>query len=131
MESGHTTFGHRFLPRGAAGGPLRVTSFADLEAQLRKAYVILRADERRETIARALEKAGTVEDDHGLVAEWQDLVEHPAVVVGEVPAEFRSLPREVLETVLVHHQKYVPLARRRRRWRGSPPSRTPTVKRLP
>ena len=38
-----STFGHRFLPRGAAGGPLRVTGFADLEAQLRKAYVILRA----------------------------------------------------------------------------------------
>ncbi|HVQ30451.1 MAG TPA: glycine--tRNA ligase subunit beta, partial [Vicinamibacteria bacterium] len=109
VESGQTTFGHRFLPRGAAGGPLRVTGFADLEAQLRKAYVILRPDERRATIARALEKAGTVEDDHGLVAEWQDLVEHPAIVLGEVPAEFRSLPREVLETVLVHHQKYVPL----------------------
>jgi glycyl-tRNA synthetase beta chain len=43
-------------------------------------------------------------------AEWRDLVEYPTVVSGEVPAEFRSLPREVLETVLVHHQKYVPLA---------------------
>ena len=50
-----------------------------------------------------------MEDDHGLVAEWQELVEHPAVVVGQVPAEFRDLPREVLETVLVHHQKYIPL----------------------
>ena len=109
VHSGDTTFGHRFLPRGAAGGPLRVTSFADLEAQLRTAYVILRARERCAVIAQALEKAGRVEDDHGLVAEWQDLVEHPAVVVGEVPALFRSLPREVLETVLVHHQKYVPL----------------------
>ena len=109
VHSGDTTFGHRFLPRGAAGGPLRVTSFADLEAQLRTAYVILRARERCAVIAQALEKAGRVEDDHGLVAEWQDLIEHPAIVVGEVPALFRSLPREVLETVLVHHQKYVPL----------------------
>ena len=30
-------------------------------------------------------------------------------VVGEVPAEFRSLPPEVLETVLVHHQKSISL----------------------
>ena len=31
------------------------------------------------------------------------------MLVGEVPAEFRSLPPEVLETVLVHHQKYISL----------------------
>jgi glycyl-tRNA synthetase beta chain len=31
-------------------------------------------------------------------------------VAGRVPAEFRSLPVEVLETVLVHHQKYLPLS---------------------
>ena len=30
-------------------------------------------------------------------------------MVGEVPAEFRSLPAEVLETVLVHHQKSISL----------------------
>ena len=48
-------------------------------------------------------------DDHGLRDEWRDLVEYPTVVVGEVPAEFRSLPPEVLETVLVHHQKSISL----------------------
>ena len=47
--------------------------------------------------------------DHGLREEWRDLVEYPTVVVGEVPAEFRSLPPEVLETVLVHHQKSISL----------------------
>jgi glycyl-tRNA synthetase beta chain len=31
------------------------------------------------------------------------------VVVGNVPAEFRALPDEVLETVLVHHQKSISL----------------------
>jgi glycyl-tRNA synthetase beta chain len=29
---------------------------------------------------------------------------------GRIPGEFRSLPTEVLETVLVHHQKYIPLS---------------------
>ena len=63
---------------------------------------------------------GPPPDDHGLREEWRDLVEYPTVLVGEVPAEFRSLPREVLETVLVHHQKYIPLAGRRRgTWRAS------------
>jgi glycyl-tRNA synthetase beta subunit len=48
------------------------------------------------------------------------------VLVGDVPAEFRSLPTEVLETVLVHHQKYVPLLRADRR-RASPRSPTATA----
>jgi glycyl-tRNA synthetase beta chain len=30
-------------------------------------------------------------------------------VGGRIPSEFRALPVEVLQTVLVHHQKYVPL----------------------
>ena len=30
-------------------------------------------------------------------------------MVGQVPQEFRGLPPEVLETVLVHHQKYIAL----------------------
>ncbi len=109
VTSGDLTFGHRFLPRGTAGGPIRVTSFSDLEAKLRDAFVVLRAEDRRRMIEASLAAAGKVENDHGLLAEWQDLVEHPSIVVGEVPAEFRTLPREVLETVLVHHQKYVPL----------------------
>jgi glycyl-tRNA synthetase beta chain len=109
VQSGHTTLGHRFVPRGWSKETIRVGSFADLERKLREAFVILRSSDRRKVIATALEAAGEVEDDHGLMAEWQELVEHPAVVVGQVPAEFRDLPREVLETVLVHHQKYIPL----------------------
>ena len=109
VESGNATRGHRFLPRNAAGAPIVVVGFADLQAKLRRAYVILDAADRRTQIESQLAQAGSIEDDHGLVEEWQDLVEHPAVLVGEVPPEFRSLPREVLETVLVHHQKYVPL----------------------
>ncbi len=65
----------------------------------------------RQRIERGLRAAaaGAAFDDHGLAAEWAHLVEHPTVVAGSVPKEFRRLPTEVLETVLVHHQKYVPL----------------------
>jgi glycyl-tRNA synthetase beta chain len=67
----------------------------------------------RETAIRAqLGKAGGLAgaEAHGLVPEWRDLVEFPTVLTGEIPAEFRALPVEVLETVLVHHQKYAPVA---------------------
>jgi glycyl-tRNA synthetase beta chain len=110
--SGDTTLGHRFLPRGAAGAPIRVRSFADLETRLAQAFVVLDPAERERRIREGL-ASGTgaaPATDHGLVAEWRDLVEHPAVVFGRIPAEFQALPTEVLETVLVHHQKFIPLA---------------------
>ncbi len=110
VESGAETRGHRFLPREEAGQPFRVTSFADLKEGLRRRFVILDADERERRVDGGLKKAtGGVVDDQGLRREWRDLVEYPTVVTGHVPDEFRSLPLEVLETVLRHHQKYIPL----------------------
>jgi glycyl-tRNA synthetase beta chain len=108
--SGHATRGHRFLPRGQAGQSIVVRSFSDLEAKLASRYVILDPAERETRVKKALAPhAGRIRDDHGLPAEWRDLVEYPTVVFGTIPAEFRSLPSEVIETVLVHHQKYLPI----------------------
>jgi glycyl-tRNA synthetase beta chain len=113
VTSGDKTYGHRFLPRGkSAGKPVRVRSFADLKQKLHAQHVLLDAREREAEIARQLDAHGVtdrIHDDHGLRAEWPQLVEWPTVVVGRVPEEFQSLPVEVLETVLVHHQKYIPL----------------------
>ena len=110
VESGDVTRGHRFLPRGKGGEPIRVTSFGELVIRLRENYVLLEPEARASRIDGLLNHAaGTIKNDHGLPAEWRDLVEHPHVLFGKVPAEFRNLPVAVLETVLVHHQKYVPL----------------------
>jgi glycyl-tRNA synthetase beta chain len=111
VQSGNRTFGHRFLPRGAVGQAIPVKSYADLEARLGEAAVVLAVADRARRIGEGLESAarGAAFDDHGLAVEWADLVEYPTVVAGDVPPEFRRLPTEVLETVLVHHQKYVPL----------------------
>jgi glycyl-tRNA synthetase beta chain len=112
VSSGDVTYGHRFLPRGGAGQPLKVRSFADLQARLKESYVVLDPAAREGRIHETLAGGASAapRDDHGLVAEWRDLVEHPSVVFGRIPGEFRSLPTEVLETVLVHHQKYIPLS---------------------
>ena len=110
VESGKQTYGHRFLPRGDAGKPLAVSSFADLKQALEKHFVLVDPADRAERIRVGLTAAAAgASGDHELVDEWRDLVEFPAVVVGNVPREFDVLPAEVLETVLVHHQKYVPL----------------------
>jgi glycyl-tRNA synthetase beta chain len=109
VASGRATRGHRFLPKGAGGRPVEVRSFAELDRALGERFVIVDPDRRAARIDQGLKAAGAAFDDHGLRAEWRDLVEYPTVLFGEVPAEFRSLPPEVLETVLVHHQKYIAL----------------------
>jgi len=112
VASGPATLGHRFLPKGSAGRPQTIRSLAELCEALRKSFVLLDPAERSARIEQGLAAvvgSSTLGDDHGLRAEWRDLVEHPAVMAGEIPPEFRTLPGEVLETVLVHHQKYIPL----------------------
>ncbi len=109
VESGRATRGHRFLPKGSAGRPVEVRSFADLQGALRERFVLVDPADRTARIDDGLKAAGGAFDDHGLREEWRDLVEYPTVLIGEVPAELRSLPPEVLETVLVHHQKSISL----------------------
>jgi glycyl-tRNA synthetase beta chain len=111
VESGRTTQGHRFLPKGEGDEPIAVRSFAEMQQKLRKRFVLVDPAERVLRIDEGLAAAarGASFDDHGLREEWRDLVEYPTVLVGEVPTEFRKLPPEVLETVLVHHQKYISL----------------------
>jgi glycyl-tRNA synthetase beta chain len=109
VESGRHTFGHRFLPRGAAGRPLDVASFDAYKQALARHHVLVDPVEREARIREGLRSAtAEASSDHELVPEWRDLVEFPTVLVGRVPDEFQSLPREVLDTVLVHHQKYIP-----------------------
>jgi glycyl-tRNA synthetase beta chain len=113
VASGPTTVGHRFLPKGGGGKAHIVRSHAELQDVLRRNFVLLDPEERARKIADEIARATrgiSLADDHGLPQEWRDLVEYPTVLEGEVPQEFRSLPREVLETVLVHHQKYIPIA---------------------
>src|SRR4029079_16064150 len=67
-------------------------------------------EERDQIIRKQLGAAGGGgAHDFGLLEEWKHLVEWPTVVFGRIPEEFRKLPTEVLQTVLVHHQKYIPL----------------------
>ena len=111
VESRAETRGHRFLPKGLGQQRLAVSSFAELRERLRERFVIVEPDERAARIEQGLSVAAAEGsfDDHGLREEWRDLVEYPTVVVGQVPQEFQELPPEVLETVLVHHQKYIAL----------------------
>jgi glycyl-tRNA synthetase beta chain len=104
------TLGHRFL----APKPLKVKSFADYKAKLKKAKVILDPAERRAIIAREATKLANghglslVEDDN-LMNEVIGLVEWPVVLMGRIDDTYMDLPPEVLSTTMRHHQKYFSL----------------------
>ena len=107
IEAGQTTEGHRFMGDGA----FEVTSFADYETRLKRAKVILAAEERAETIwhdatNRAFAQGLEVVEDRGLLAEVAGLVEWPVVLMGKIDAQFLELPPEVLQTSMKEHQKF-------------------------
>jgi glycyl-tRNA synthetase beta chain len=115
VSSGRKSRGHRFLgPKGETPGkPFAVHSFSELDRGLRKRYVILDPEQRRDRLAREisrLEKKARARCAPGLSpALVADMVEWPGAVLGSYPEEFLSLPEEVRATVLIHHQHYFPL----------------------
>ncbi len=105
--SGSSTRGHRFL----AGDSFEVTDFADYQAKLRVAKVVLDPAERREMIKEkasslAADKGLTLVDDPALLAEVAGLVEWPVPMMGEFDKAFLEVPSEALVSEMKHHQKY-------------------------
>ncbi|MEO0694037.1 MAG: glycine--tRNA ligase subunit beta, partial [Pseudomonadota bacterium] len=101
------TAGHRFL----APAPFAVTSFDDYATKLKRAHVVLSAEERAEHIwadatSTAFAQGLEVVEDKGLLAEVAGLVEWPVVLMGEIGADFLDLPPEVLQTSMKEHQKF-------------------------
>ncbi len=101
------TEGHRFLAPAA----FTVSGFDDYAAKLKRAFVVLDASERAETIRNDAANAAfaqglEVVEDEGLLAEVAGLVEWPVVLMGEIDEAFLGLPPEVLQTSMKEHQKF-------------------------
>ncbi|HML90907.1 glycine--tRNA ligase subunit beta [Methyloceanibacter sp.] len=106
IESGKVTRGHRFM----APNDFAVKDFADYQAKLKKAFVILDGDVRAATIldaarARASEHGLGLVEDAGLLAENAGLTEWPVPLMGSFDEDFLSVPPEVLATSMKAHQK--------------------------
>ena len=106
IKSGNTTSGHRFL----APGEFTVKHFDDYAAKLEKAFVMLDAARRKETIktdAVNVAHAQRLElvDDPGLLDEVSGLVEWPVVLMGEFEKEFLDIPAEVIRLTIKDNQK--------------------------
>ncbi|SEQ57133.1 glycyl-tRNA synthetase beta chain [Loktanella sp. DSM 29012] len=107
IAAGNTTRGHRFMGPDA----FSVTSFDDYEAKLKRARVMLRADERADAIwndasSQAFALGLDLVEDRGLLSEVAGLVEWPVVLLGKIDDQFLDLPPEVLQTSMKEHQKF-------------------------
>jgi len=100
VRSGNRTQGHRRL-----GRPDLEVTCANYEAVLRANAVWLPAAERRAKIRAEAEALGAVIDP-GLLETLVYLTECPAAIRGDFDPAYLTLPREVLVTVMKHHQKY-------------------------
>ncbi|MBI3580515.1 MAG: glycine--tRNA ligase subunit beta [Nitrospinae bacterium] len=108
LKSGVATLGHRF----ASNGAVTVKSADDYEAALEKAGVIADPAKRKKLIEsqfEELKKSGVIPiRDEGLEEEVCYLTEKPVAVTGSFKEGYLDLPRELLVTVMKHHQRYFP-----------------------
>src|SRR6202035_1746364 len=106
IETGQTTFGHRFMAPQA----ISLRRFEDYEAKLLEARVVLDPERRKDTIvtdARQLAFAQGFElvEDQGLLDEVAGLVEWPVALMGSFDPEFLSIPGEVIRATIRNNQK--------------------------
>lgn len=106
IESGRTTYGHRFL-----GEEIDLEKPEDYEKALENESVIPDRNKRRELIKDQLleledEYQFTIDKDEDLLDEVTDLVELPTALAGEYDKEFLELPEEVLIVAMKDHQRY-------------------------
>ncbi len=116
VASGNVTYGHPFLAPEA----IKCADFKAYQQGLKKAFVVLEAGKRKEAIRKKAEalaaKKGLVADlDEALLSEIAALVESPHVLMGAIEKKYISIPIEVSISVMRIHQKYIPLADKKRK----------------
>lgn len=107
IESGNTTFGHRFM----APGSITLQSASEYRERLIGSYVIADFEARKaatwSTIQSTAESNGvTVEADDTLLTEINCLVEWPVGLCGEFENHFLDVPDIALIAAMKGHQKY-------------------------
>jgi glycyl-tRNA synthetase beta chain len=101
VKSGNTTRGHRILGKASIS-----VTIEDFDEQLRTNGVILSATERREKIESGI-AALHAKPDPDLLHTLVYITEFPTPIVGTFDRSYLDLPKEVLTTVMRHHQKYL------------------------
>ena len=106
IPSGNVTFGNRFM----APAKITVKRFDDYCASLKKANVIIDAEQRKEIILSdatnlAFAQGFELVEDARLLDEVSGLVEWPVVLMGEYDEDFLDIPDEVIQLTIRENQK--------------------------
>ncbi|MBW4792779.1 glycine--tRNA ligase subunit beta [Pseudomonas tolaasii] len=107
QKAGRDSRGHRFHHPQA----VRITSPANYAADLRAAYVLADASERRELISKRTEELARLQEGTAIVPpnlldEVTALVEWPVPLVCSFEERFLDVPQEALITTMQDNQKY-------------------------
>ena len=110
VKAGRETRGHRFWAPQA----ISIKNPTDYEKQLKAGYVIPSMSERKERILLQVTKIATNNDtspilDKDLLEELTAITEYPVAYLASFNNKFLSLPDEVLKTVLMQKQRYIPM----------------------
>ncbi|NTW06725.1 MAG: glycine--tRNA ligase subunit beta [Syntrophaceae bacterium] len=110
VQSSNCSYGHRFL----APNSFTVKNFADYKEKTRENFVIVDPAERKKIILEEARKAA--DEVGGKIFYTEDLldtvtfiVEYPVIIRGGFDQEFLQVPKEVLTTTMISHQKYFPV----------------------
>ena len=104
------TKGHRFL----GSSDIVLENVEDYEEVLKKNFVILDQNERKEMIKYgaerlARERGGKLLQDEALLDEVTNLVEYPTPIIGRIKDEYLKLPKDVIVTPMKEHLRYFPV----------------------
>jgi glycyl-tRNA synthetase beta chain len=110
LTAGRASRGHRFLHPD----PVVLSDAGAYEDALRAAEVVADRSARGAAVRAAVAAAaaadgGVASAADALIEEVVDLVERPFAVVGSIDPAYLALPDDVLTTVMIHHQRFVPV----------------------
>lgn len=116
VRSDRVTYGRRFTNGQNIGKRIVLTCADDYESALEQAHVVVDHKARRELVKSQVQNAaksvgGVAIMPDELVDEVTFLVEEPVALVGHFDSRYLELPKELLVTVMQHHQRYFPVAK--------------------
>jgi len=110
INSDNTSRGHRFMSPDA----FAVSGFDDYLNKTRQNYVIADQAERKRLILEEAQKAaaevgGKIFYTEDLLDTVSFIVEYPVIIRGGFDQDYLKIPKEVLTTTMISHQKYFPV----------------------
>ena len=110
IESGNMSRGHRFM----SAEPFVVSGFEDYLSKTRENFVIADPAERKKIILEEAQKAaaeigGKLFYSDDLLETVSFIVEYPVIIRGGFDEAYLNIPKEVLTTTMISHQKYFPI----------------------